>query len=440
MPLSDFVHITINATSPAISQAGFGVPLILSASASFSERVRYYNDLTGLVDDGFTSATPEHKAAAALFAQSPRPERVGIGRRANKPTQAWKVTPTVLSNQLYRLRIDGQDADYTSDEDATAAEICSNLKTAIDALDLGLTVTDSTTYLTIAADTAGEWHSVAADEAAGDRLFGSLFEILQNHADPGVDDDLDAILAENDEWYCVINPFNSKAEIETIAEWVESAKKLFIAQTQDSDVIGSGTSDVATALKDAGYVRTGLMFHPDNEEFADAAWAGSRLPQTPGGENWNFVTLAGVAAVQLNATHITNLKAKRCNWYYSVSGKNIVNGGGVSPANEYLDIVRGRDHFEARLGERFLLLLTGPKKIPFTDEGIALVEGAVRAQLQEEIANGFVAKSPTPVVSVPAAADVSSGDKAARKLTGVTCEATLAGAINDLTLTATLTV
>ncbi len=316
---------------------------------------------------------------------------------------------------------------------ATVAEIVNGLRSKIDALGLGLTCSDQTTYLRVLANTAGVFHSlqVAAPEKLG---------IAQDHADPGIGTDLANIALENSEWYGIVHLYNSKACIDSVTTFAAANKKLFIAQTQDSAVVTtaiSGTDDVAEANKSAANRRTAIIYHPKTAAFADAAWLGKCLPFDPGSETWKFKTLTGVSAVGLTNTHLTNLRAKTCNFYYTVAGRNITAEGLVGSV-EFIDTIRGLDWFEARLGERIMLLLSNATKVPFTDAGIARVEGEVRAQLVDGVDAGFLAPGFT--VTVPKAADVSSLDKAARLLPDIEFTATLAGAIHKVTINGVISV
>ena len=64
MPLSDFVQIVIAIDAIGIARAGFGIPLILSANASFPELIRFYTDIPGLAVD-WAITTPEYLAGVA---------------------------------------------------------------------------------------------------------------------------------------------------------------------------------------------------------------------------------------------------------------------------------------------------------------------------------------------------------------------------------------
>ena len=90
--------------------------------------------------------------------------------------------------------------------------------------------------------------------------------------------------------------------------------------------------------------------------------------------------------------------------------------------------------------ERIFATLISVDKIPFTDNGIGVIENDVRAQLSEGIRIGGLAADPAPIVSVPKASEVDSADKLARALRNVTFNATLAGAIHSVEVTGSVSV
>ncbi len=440
MALSDIVNISITTSSANVSRIGFGMPLILAPDApvGFTERIRFYTSLAGVAVD-FTSAQATYKAAAAMFAQNPHPPTIAVGRCALLPTQTWTITPTAVNSTVYAMTINGTSYSITSDGSATATEIVTALTSAIGSVS-GLTFGGSAT-LTIARTVAGATASIKVADP-------TRLKLVQDQADPGFATDLAAIaLEDSSSWYAIINPFNSKACADVIATYAEANQKLFICATQDTDVIQtSNTTDynsgtpltIAGSQKLAAHYRTAIIYHPDNTQFADAAWAGRCLPLDPGSETWVFKTLAGVDAVNLTATQRTNVLAKYANCYDSIGGVNITEGGKVS-GNEFIDVIRFRDWLQAEMSEDIFNALANAKKVPFTDAGIAIIEGILRAKLAEGVAVGGLAASPAPRVTVPLASAVSSSDKAARSLTGVTFDAVLAGAIHATTVTGAIT-
>ena len=79
------------------------------------------------------------------------------------------------------------------------------------------------------------------------------------------------------------------------------------------------------------------------------------------------------------------------------------------------------------------------EKIPFTIQGIAVVENEIRYQLGKGVDAGFIAPN-SAVVSVPDIDTVDPAEKAERWLNGITFSATLAGAIHKTTITGKLRV
>ena len=104
------------------------------------------------------------------------------------------------------------------------------------------------------------------------------------------------------------------------------------------------------------------------------------------------------------------------------------------------DVVRGLDWMKARIRERIFGVLIAAKKVPFTDPGISLLAGEVRAQLRTAITVGLLTDDPAPVVTQPKASAISAVNRQARKLTpGIEFNARLAGAIHTLDVTGTVT-
>lgn len=514
MSLNDIAVITFSLQNPGVTAAGFGVPLIASPNATWVERTRTYNDITGVAAD-WGAATPEYLAAQKMFSQSTGLTSLMIGRCANKPTQVFSVgVNSVTAAAIYKLdvsadngsnvRVD-QEADYTAtgavawtintvytqgqlvtnDTGPVKFYLCTTGGTSAGATGptgvtssiadntvvwmyagtngvVGQTTNDAIVYglkllldgfaapalaasnvlagavgsktLTITANTAGAFFGVEV-------LDMSFLSLAQTQADPGIATDLDAIAKASTAWYGLVTLFNSSAIISAAAAWAEANEKLYIAGTQDSLVatqaLGVGT-DIAQTLKSASYARTGLIFHPANDDFASAAEIARWFPIDPGADDWRLKTLAGVTTKQYSATQVTNLVAKYCNYYSTLGTANVVQGEGKVSANEYIDIIRGRDWYKARLQVRLVNLLIQNEKVPFDLDGLAMVETQIKAQNDEGVAAKLIAPdSPdTPItVTLPALSAITSSDKLARWLRGNLTSWTFAGAIHKISVT-----
>jgi len=435
-PLTEIAVVQVTSEGTAVTQAGFGYGLVLSANAAFAERVRSYASLTeGAVD--FATTTVEYQAIAEHFAQSPRPTKVYVGRRANKPTMRWAVTPVVGNTTTYKLKFRSAaqtsytEAEYVSDGTATMAEIIAGLKADIDAAGLALTVSDQTTFMRIVANTAGDWFAFESTTSPIENL-----KVVQDHADPGLAADLDAIFLENSEWYAVHSLYNSTAEVTAIASWVQSNERAFIAQSQETSIIsvssGSDTTSIAYVLKNAGRTRTMLMYHENNAAFLDTAISGRCLPEDPGTETWAHKPLTLTeGASTLTSTHITNLKAKNCGYFTTIGGVNATFEGKVS-SGSYMDVIRLNDETVARMQEALVTLATSSTKIPYTQEGIFAVAAQVKGVLERAERKGAIAAGWK--VTVPNIADVPTADKTSRTLNNVKFDYTVTGAIQKMTV------
>lgn len=431
MSLDDIVQVNISTQTTAVSQAGFGTPLIAAFHNHFPERVRSYTSLAGLVADGFSTTEAAYLAAQAILSQTPKLPRFKVGRRALAHTQILRITPSlpsVLGVTVYTVTINGVAFAFTSDATPTVAEVTAGLTTLINAGSEPMTAVDATTHVTLTADVAGAVNRVELSTSTGKLLTRQDLTV-----DPGIATDLSAIDAEDPDWYGLIIDNQSKAEIVAAAAWAEARIKLFGATTADADVLVTGSGDLASSLKASGYARTYLLWASKPHDYGAAGWMGRLFPLDPGSATWKFKSLAGVAVDTYTDAQRTQLRAKNANWYESVGGVGITQEG-WTPAGEFIDVTHGVDWLRARLQERIYSRLVNLDKVPYTNAGASLIESEIRAQLNEGIGNNFLAADPEPTVSVPDVATVSPIDKAARLLPDVTFAATLAGAIHKVVI------
>jgi hypothetical protein len=430
--LSDIINIVISTASAQILQAGFGVPLIAAYHTKYTDRVRTYVNPADLLLDGFLTTEPVYLAASALVAQTPRPTQFKVGRLANAPTLKFVLVPTVSDSTVYKLTVNGLVAQFTSGVGATLAQITAGLKAAFDALAQPLTTVDSGTTLTATANVAGAFHSVYVDDE-------TKLTITQTHVDPGSAADLDAIKLVDNTWYGLLGLYNSKAVVLAMAAWSETNKKLFIAQTQDGDCLTASTTDVMSATNLAAYNYTSVWYHRIYNQFADSALDGAVLPFVPGSETWKFKTLAGISADGLNTNQKTNMQNKKGNFYETIAGINITENGQCA-SGQFIDITRGVDDLQADMQTRIFARLATVKKVPYTDKGIAIIEGEMRASLQSRVERGLLSDSPAPVVQVPLAANMTQVDRGNRNLPNMNFFATLAGAVHTVRIQGTVSV
>jgi hypothetical protein len=433
--LADVVSVSITSATSNPTQAGFGTPLILSNSASAwltgnaADVVREYTDATAVALD-FATTTPEYKAASKAFSANPRPPKVLVGKGTLKPVPRYTIVPVVQPvGFVYKFSVIGTSGVAVpltcTVVTSTLAAICAGILAAINtAAVAGVpTATGGITNVQLTG-TAGVWFGFTPTD------FTNIGVTVDN-ADPGVATDLAAINLVRSDWYFLLTVFNSTASVTAAAAWAQANGKFYQAQTQETNVpnvaSGSDTTSVAYLLKASAYDNTYLQFSPGADDFLDAGLTGVVAPFTPGDETWKFKTISGCPVTAFTATQRTNMRAKYCNFYETTQGVPMTEEG-QSSSGKYSDLVRYLNYLQARVGERVFGRLAAFPKVPYTDEGIAVVSGEVAGQLQEDEKRGAIAPGWT--VSVPKAANVSALDKSSRTLRNVVFAATYAGAIH----------
>lgn len=344
----------------------------------------------------------------------------GTGQNITDNTAHWKYIGTSFGG----VANDGVVEDLVAAFNALAAPTLDGAATA--------TGTPGALVMTITAGTAGSWSAYEVPDRG-------LLSIAETTTDPGVATDLANILLADKDWYSLITPYASKAYILAAAAWTESNRKLYTPATADSAVpvdADGGASDVAHALKGFAYAYSAPFYHPRRWEFPDAALQGRFLAIDPGKDNWRLKTLVGVSPEPYTVTEQTNLDTKRTARYETLGPTNVVTGAGITSAGEYIDVTRFVDWWIANVQTDGANLLIQNEKIPYTDDGFALIGAMLRRVNKRGIDAGGIAKNPAPVVDVPLVADETSTDRQNRNAAGFAVIFTLAGAINSLAVNA----
>jgi hypothetical protein len=255
-------------------------------------------------------------------------------------------------------------------------------------------------------------------------------------------EDLAAITAANDTWYCLLLAEPSDEDIVTLATQIEGQKKIFLTSSSTAGIATSANDDLASSLKSKGYSRTGLLYTQNKNAVAEAAWVGGQLPQTPGSNNWAYKKLAGAAAdtlaanqlSQLYGTPIAGVPAKNVNAYTLVGG-NPITFPGIMAGGQFIDITIGLDWLQANIQTGVYALLSAVSKVPYTDAGAAMLMSVVRGVMAQGEANGLIDGSDAeyPIsVTCPPVSSVSRAQRAARIAPTINFACRLQGAFNSV--------
>lgn len=441
MGIEEVVNLSIVATTAPPARASFGTPLIMCYHSVVPDLVYLISQPSDLIDAGWAITDPAYRAASAVFSQNPRCQQVAIGKRTSAYTQVVKLTPVKTTvGYTYSFTFVSPTGvatpiSYVVQPSDTATIIA----TAIVALFTGVT------GVTAALVSGGPTFSLTA---ASGKLFNLKglprpqdLTVLDSTTDPGIAADLAAVYADNpDSWYSIGFDHSGKAEIAAAAAWVETVRKLCIVNTSDTECITSSTSDIASTIKNASYVRTDVLFS-GNEllSYSALAWQGVMLPKNPGSATWAFKQLAGITPDVLNTSQKNYAKTKNLNTYTPLAKQGRTQWGQAG-GGQYTDIVLGTDWLFARIQEAEFAVFASNDKVPFTDSGVDSLRSAALAVLKTATTSAYnlLATTPAPLVTFPLVADVSDIDRQNRHLPGGTFTARYQGAVHTVDIAGTI--
>lgn len=433
MSLADIVNVVITSNSRGVTRASFGIPLIIGKHDAWGERYRVYSAgtiLPTLVTDGIPTTSPIYKAAQGLISNTPKVKNIAVGRLVTDYNQTIDLTvqATVTEGDIYAFDLRAPDGTLTEiSYTAQTADTPTLVGTAVAALIAAVTDISATATLELIECVADNPNEMWQFE----NLNVQQFAFEDTTIDSSLVTELGEITTLYPSWYGLIlaDP-NSNARVVALAANIETQERIFGITTFETDNLdpASETSTMYT-LNAATYYRTYAIYSEDQNARAAATWMGSRFPVDPGASTWAYKALSGVTVDDITTNGQAAMDDVDGNYYITVGGLPVTLTGRMA-GGEWIDAIRGRDWLTARLREAVFGLLANSPKVPFTDPGIDSVVSVVKGVLESGVVAGYLAADPPPIVTAPAAADVSDADKIARTLPDVSFEATLAGAIH----------
>ena len=251
-------------------------------------------------------------------------------------------------------------------------------------------------------------------------------------------------------WYCICPVGLADEKVKEIIQWTETQNKLcgYIDKDPDKPIVDAGL-----------YLRSFPFFPKETADQLEndipaenlygmaVAAAVKAMNYHAGQETWALMPLATVSPAKLTSTFIKKLEAANFNYVITVASKNITQGGKTG-GGEWIDVIRFRDWLQNDMQVRVVNLLIVNPKIPYTDNGIGLVENQMLASLKDGQKYGGIAPTeydadgnaiPGYTTSVPLAADLTSTQKASRILKDCKFSARIAGAIHVVEIKGCLT-
>ena len=251
-------------------------------------------------------------------------------------------------------------------------------------------------------------------------------------------------------WYCVCPVALSKDQVAEAIQWTETHNKLcgYVDPNPEDPIVEPGVYMRSYAYYPKVTVDQPLEEIPlENRYGGAAAMAVKAMHWHAGEETWALKALAAVYPSSLSTTDMSTLDDNNYSYVITIASKNLTQGGRTS-GGEWIDVIRFRDWLQNDMQVRVVNLLVVNPKIPYTDNGIALVENQMLASLADgQRHNGicpteydeFGDPIPGYQTIMPLAAQITSVQKASRVLTDCRFTARLAGAIHMVEIQGNLT-
>lgn len=444
MAYQKIATVSIGLQTSGVSRASFGIPMFISDHFWFTERSRSYTDLEGVAADVPTDSDA-YAAAVQAFSQTEDPAIFKLGRREADDI-TFTPEPATAAGQEYKISVKGTDgvtvdaSFVTTTGSETATTITADLAADLDGVVTGVTVVDNLGTITLSkagtddfAVTAVERHTyvTTTTESAADMM--------------------NAITAEDDDFYFVTCNDHSDAFIMALAADIEARIKQYFVSVQDVANLAA-YSDVATftmaKVKQGNYFRTSVWFHQEaNTVFPEVQYVVVAAPADPGKKIWGNNRVAGLTVSKntttglvLSTTEKGNITDSNGNFTENVGGLTITRRGMVG-AGEWIDVIRNRDFLEARITEAYQNLLINKPVVPYTDAGISTVRSTLTQVLDRYVEtdtqpNILEAGKPY-TISFKNRIDTDVADVTAREFNG-DFVAYLSGAIQIIKITGSL--
>lgn len=444
MNIDSIINSTITRSTPVATLPGFGVPAILaqfatSKTTSAFSRSRYYSSTSEMTADGWASTDSVFQAAQKIFAQSPRPERIMVGRidsadasiaasgdliRAeqddwytfdvvgNRNTIKFTLSADLSASNVVSSSISGTaiaDVTYATSHVATMAA----WKTAIETAIAGATATVSGRAMTVVVGAGKDLHTGTFSVAGGTAVTATTVETLD--------------ATKTKAWMA----------------WAETQVKIFGCTDSDAATLTANTGVAGTAsliefAKLMSYKRTVGIYKAAGGEYAWSAWCGSQLPQPVGSRLWAFANLAGVTPDSLTTTQVTAIQAKNGNCYTSTASYSHTYAG-IAADGSQIDQLRGLDYINTQIKINMFNLMV-QNKVTISKLGQQQVYSALSSTLVLHGEDKTILETGSVVVNVPAPTAVPAPDRAAGIYSGITWSGILLVGALRLNITGTVSV
>lgn len=397
--LDTIVDVNVEISPLAAARPTFNQALILGQKTviPISERLRQYETIADMLDDGFTNSDPEYTAAALYFAQSPAPDSVWIGRQDLTSIATFELGTAAGAGyhvgDILTVVQGGASGGTVKVKTVDGSGAITSLETAMETVGTGYAIANSLATTVVPSGGSGATFDVLT---VGDSVLSAL----------------QACRDVNFAWYACMSCQAVAADHKAVALWVESASPstVYFYTTDDADTLLGTADNIFDYLKDRNYSRVLGQYSTDSD-YAVAAIMGYAMGQNTGLANsaytLKFKQEVGIATEDLSSTQISNIEGCNGNLYLSYANYYTIFEQGKMANGQFFDEIIGLDMLVNDIQLSVMDLLYGNPKVPQTESGVTQIVHAINSACESSVVRGFLAPGEWTGVNV---LNLSTGD------------------------------
>lgn len=413
LPYSRVVDVSLTRQDRFATATGFSVALIVQTDEIAGEldadnRTKLYSDMTEVAVD-FGSADAAYRAAAAMFAQNPRPRQIKIGYRDVAEAITDELDAIYAADpDFYWIGFTAEIRDTINQQLAADWAETKSVLMGLESNDVSTETaaaeSDKTSAVAITIATPGVITWTGHTLNNGDQVRFTTSGALPTGIVAGTT-------------YYVVNKATNTFEIAATAGGSSIATTGSQSGTHTATAPQYGGS-IAEYIESVGYDRSFVFYHTDATLYPALALLaycatrdldrGNLLSAQRGDINSGnaytakFKKLAGIttlnkgsAIVQAITGFVPGLgvdaaQGHAANAYVDIGGLPMVVEGTVG-SRAFIDEIHASDWIVARMREALLSTLANNPRVPFTNPGVAILCNTVRGVMNRAVAAGIVA-------------------------------------------------
>lgn len=233
----------------------------------------------------------------------------------------------------------------------------------------------------------------------------------------------DLMNEQKSDWFFLLSTMNDEPTVKELAQFAEENDKMYFVTTQ--------SLTTASALKDIA--NTVVAYHDNVDDFTAEGLAKNISLELAGAVTAKFQEVAGSVPAVISLSELNQLHMDNGLTYVSNKGIGYISEGKTTNGS-YIDTVVGGYFIKLTLEEALFKLAINNGKIPYSDNGIAMIVAEVENVLKTATRQGIILEKDGKGaydINALTREEVSKIDLSNRIYNGVSVNAVVAGAIHN---------